>query len=392
MKKIHKILFVFLFVLTFFLVMPSSVFCHSAGDTVKFYNLTIGRYDENGNINFIRQKTANYNGKSLASLVKNNSKKTIILPKGTLNIDCALEVGDNTTIIAEGTTVYMTNPNKLIVNNKVDKTGYASTKNVTIKGGTWKIKDNEKAKRSTSTFRFAHASNINLLGCKIDTNYRSHAVELIACKNVTVDNCTLLAYGKQRKNSLEEALQIDLATKATAPNIAKRGSKYVKGQTCYNITVKNSTIRGSRGICANKTTTQKNKYIKKYHRNVTIINNNIIGTTSEAVALHNTAGMRVENNTITSKGKRLNSVYSIGLNIASFGKNNITRKYSNVIKNNTIKGGRQALLIYSYKGNKYGKTTIMNNKLYSKKGKKNAKKIKGCTKTVQKGNKLYKWR
>lgn len=339
----------------------------------------------------LMQKNAHANGAALNYLINNNEKKTILLPKGTCRTDRAIRPGSNTTIIAAGTTVYQTDPQNTLMIHDPTRTDQKSVQHVRVKGGTWKIAKNDKQLRSTSTFRFNFASDIQLSGCKILTNYRSHAVELIACKNVKVLGCKLITKGKPDPECLEEALQIDLSTKATAPSVAAFGSKFVKGQTCSDITVKNCTISGGRGICANKTDTEGGRYLGKYHRNIRIIGCKITGITSEAVALHNAVGVTVKDNTIISKGSRTDTVYSIGLNVALFKNNGISAKYKNVISGNTIKGGRQALYMGSYCDSKYGTTLIKNNKLYCKKGKANALLAKDCKKLTKNGNQCYKW-
>ncbi len=339
----------------------------------------------------LMQKDAHANGAALNYLINNDEKKTIILPKGTCKTDRTIRPGSNTTVIATGTTVFQTDPQNTLVIHEPTRTDYKSIQHVKFKGGTWKISKNEKQLRSTSTFRFNFASDITLDGCTIMTNYRSHALELIACKKVKVNNCKLISKGTPASDTLEEALQIDLSTKATAPSVAAYGSKFVKGQTCSDITVSGCTINGGRGICANKTDTEGGKYLGKYHKNITIVGCKVTGVTSEAVALHNAVGVKVKNNTIVSKGSRTDTVYTIGLNIALFKSNSISTKYKNVISGNTVKGGRQAIYMGSYAGNKYGTTVIKNNKLYCKKGKDNALAVKDCKKLVKSGNKTYKW-
>ena len=332
-----------------------------------------------------------YNGVALNNLITGNKKKKIRLPKGTWKTDRTIVPGSNTTIIATGTHVFQTDNQKNVIMHEPVSTDYKSLTNVKIKGGTWEIKDNKKQLRATSTFRFNFASGITLDGCTVLTNYKSHAVELIACKNIKVKGCKLIAKGKTISDSLEEALQIDISTKATAPSVAPYGAKFVKGQTCSDITVQNCTISGSRGLCANKTDTQGEKYLGKYHRNIKVIGCTITGMTSEAVALHNAVGLTVKNNTIISKGKRTDTVYTIGLNIETFKKNAISSKYRNTITGNTIKGGLHGLYIGAVAGNKFGPTTVKNNKIYCKKGKKNALSVNDCSKKSVKGNKLYKW-
>lgn len=362
-------------------------------------NRICGYRQSDGSILFKTSSTAQATGNDLHYLLSGNKKKTIILPRKKITIIRVLEIGSNTTLIANGATVYQKDKKKPLILNRCKKANYSAVKNIKIIGGKWYINGNKKNKRPTSTFRFAHAGNITLKNCSIDTNYRSHAVELIACKNVTVDKCKLLAKGKTISGSLEEALQIDIATRKTATTFKTSAKKYVNGQTCKNITVKNCTIRGSRGVCANRTDSENNKWLKKHHTNIKLINNTITGTTSEAVALHNAAGITVKNNKIYSKGKRTGTTYSIGLNIASFGKTNLTSKKKVTITGNTIKGGRQAIQVVTYKNtksgaygsHKFGTVIIKKNKLFCKRGKGNCILTKRCKHVKKSGNKNHKW-
>lgn len=359
------------------------------------HNRICGKKQKDGSIKFIPTKgNAFATGNDLFYLLSGNKKRTIVLPKKKISIQRVLMPGNNKTLIATGATIYQTDKNKTLVVSPVDLKTKKQTpvKNLKIIGGKWRIKGYATRKTATSTFRFLHSSNITLKKCDIQTNYKSHAVELIACKKVTVDGCKLIAVGKTKSDSLEEALQIDIATTDTTDNIL---AKYLKGQTCSNITVKNCVIKGSRGVCANRT----DKWLKKHHKNIKLIGNTITGVTSEAVALHNTAGITVKNNKIYSKGSRINTTYSIGVNIASFGKTSAISKKSVTVTGNTIKGGRQAIQVVTYKNttsgvygsHKFGKVTIKNNKLYCKKGKGNCILTKNCKSVKKSGNKLYKW-
>lgn len=337
---------------------------------------------------FVPSSDAAENGRALTSLLADDSKRTIVFPKsGKIQIDRVLWVGDNKTIIANDCTIIQTKSASPLILNTVDKTAYKSTRNVRIVGGTWKTVGNN----ANVAFRFAHSSNISLEGCTIPTNYQAHGIELIACKNVTVKNCTVLANGKASDTSLEEAIQIDVASPATAPSCASAGAKYANGQTCENITVKNCTIRGSRGICCNFTDTSDKKYINKFHKNIKIIGNTITGTSSQAVALHNTVGFTVKNNKITTKNNRYTLSYSDGLSIAMFGSFADSAKYKNSIINNTIKGGRHCIYMSSSTGSRFGATTVKSNQLYCKKGTDNAIKIEKCTKLVSSKNGKHQW-
>lgn len=276
--------------------------------------------------------------------------------------------------------------------NKATRTNYKSVRNFTVDGGIWK--NTSKNGYMTSMVQFSHSQNITIKNAKIYCNYKGHAIELIACKNVTIDNCTLIPLGKCPKNNVEEQLQIDIATPKTAPTVGNCGQKFVKGQTCQNITVQNCTITGGRGVCANYASTEK-KYQTKFHKNIVLRNNKITGISSEGVALFNVMGATVENNTIISKSKRKGTAYSVGLHIAMFGKAPGKMKSAVYkVNKNTIKGGRQGFYVYSHSSSKFGKVTAKNNKCYASAGKDKAISVtnNSVTKIALSKNKSYKWK
>ena len=350
--------------------------------------MEVGSRQDDGSILFKVQKSAALNGRALCRLVEGNAKRKIVLPKKKINIERVLHVGNNKTIIATGATIFQTKRRTPIILNNCKKTNYNSLKNLTINGGTWQIKDNAKAKSkekdATITFRFAHAQKITIKNARVDTNYVCHAIELVACKNVTVYNCKLEAKGKVCDDQEAEALQIDIATKKNAPAIASQGKKFVKGQVCKNITVEKCVIKNARGISTNR----DDKWLGKYHSNVKVIGCTITGKVTEALCLHNVMGVTVKDNKTYSYGG--DSQRNSGCIFMNFGKNGQTVKYANVFSGNTFKGGGHGLLIKS-KSSKHGKTTITNNKLYAKAGKGAALSVSNCTKVIKKKNKSYKW-
>ena len=208
------------------------------GDVVVVNGIEIGVKQKDGSVLLNVSKDAAANGRVINAALGDNKKRSIVIPARTFKIDRAIWIGSNKTVKAKGATIYQTVPESPIIIHACKKTDYKSLENVTINGGIWKSKNNEKATKPTSTFRFNHAGNITIKNASVDTNYVSHAIELVACKNVRIYNCKLLAKGKQKNDIYAEPLQIDIATKATAPTVASYGSKYVNGQVCKNITVK----------------------------------------------------------------------------------------------------------------------------------------------------------
>lgn len=270
------------------------------------------------------------------------------------------------------------------------KTNYASVKNVTVDGGTWK--NVEKDGLHGSMIQFSHGQNITLKNLDVSCNYDGHAMELIAVKDVLVDHCTVKALGQCAADCREEQIQIDIATPATAPKVAAAGARFVQGQTCQNITIKNCTVLGARGVCANFTKTENGKYLNKFHKNIVIQNNNIEGRSAEALALFNVIGATVTGNKIITKNENVGESYSVGLHAAIFGK--APKSMGSAvftINSNVIKGGRQGMLFWSHSSSKFGRLVAKKNKCYARSGKEQAYQINHVKKQQISGNKKYKW-
>lgn len=365
----------------------------SAADAEYIYlsGKKIARVKENGSVVLINQKDPHLNGRAINYLLNNDKRLTLVFPPERIETDRGMTLGSNKTILATGATIYQVNPQKQIINNNCTKLNYRSIENISITGGRWEIADNARMLRDTSTVRFNHGQNIKLSNMTVMTNYRSHGVEIIACRNMTLSGCKVIAEGTPSATCLEEAVQIDLASKATAPTVAQFGEQYVQGQTCYNITVQNCTIKGGRGLCCNKTATENKRFYNCYHKNIVVTGCDITGVTSEALCMHNTYGVTVKNNVIRSLGTRLDKTYSIGLNVASFGNVNCTSMPNNII-GNTVYGGLYGICVRAQEGSTvFGTTNVKNNTIYCKKGTKNCKYVKNCRSYTASGNKVYKW-
>ncbi|MDE5864836.1 MAG: right-handed parallel beta-helix repeat-containing protein, partial [Lachnospiraceae bacterium] len=281
---------------------------------------------------------------------------TVTLVSGeTYNLSKSISLKSGWEINAKGATIYC--PGALF-KHSLSKTNYGSLKNVTIKGGKW-LTTIPEGFRSTS-IHFTHAQNIKLLNMTIKTtNYQGHAIELVACKNVTIQNCKILPKGKPGKKSVEEQIQIDIATGTTYPAIA--GTEYANGGICKNIKIIKCTVKGNRAVCANFSP-KESKYLGKFHSDITIKNCKLTGMTSEALALFNTSSATVTGNTIITNAPLSRESYSVGCHFHLFGNNSASEKGKITVSNNTIKGGRQALYFYSHSSAKYGTAIIKNNK------------------------------
>ncbi len=369
----------------------------AASKTVKYKGKTIAKYNKSGQMVFIPSKNSSTNYKNLNHLMSGKKKKTIVIPKGsTVKLGGVLKPGNNTTIIATGAKVIGKKKSNVIFaapNKKL--------KNLSIIGGTWRSVD--KNGRTGSLFAFSYVTNLVMDGVDCNANYKGHAIEIIACKNVTIKNCTVAAIGSNPSKCLEEQIQIDLATKKTAPKIAEFGKKYVKGQTCENVYILNNTVTGARAVGVNWTDSEKGKWRNKFHKNVVIKGNTLTGTTSEALAYFNTVGGEISGNTIITNATRTdgNSSYTIGIHVAIMGIAPESMADSTLtISNNTGYGNRNGIHFKAYFNSnetkclsQLGYVTVTGNTVYCKKGKKKAivQVKQSCRKLTQSNNNLHTW-
>lgn len=360
---------------------------------ITYKGTKIARLKSDGKAYYIDQKDPKQNSRALNALMKGSTERTVVLPQGDLKLSTGIDFGSNKTLIASGTNVIQTDPQKQLVKNPCTKTNYNSLKNVTIDGGTWYITDNEKMLRDTSTIRFNHGQNITIKNCTVYTNYRSHGIEIIACRDVDILNCTVKCEGTPVDGRREEAVQIDIATAKTAPTCKDDSGKFVAGQTCRNITIDGCTITGARALVCNRTDSENNKWRNNMHHNIVVKNCKLTGVTAEGLVLNNVQGFDVINNTIISKNKDTSTNFSAGLSAMLFGQDKDGGTYKNHIRGNTIKGGKMALLMTAYSGVSatYGSTSIKNNKLYCRKGANYAMTARNISKLSKPGNTTYKW-
>jgi hypothetical protein len=294
-----------------------------------------------------------------------------------------IPAGRNITINAEGATIII---DKGAVSNAEFTTGgYGAISGLTINGGTWKSSNSNGG--TTSAFKIAQGQNITLRNMIIEcSNAGSHSVEIIACKNVVVENCKISPIGSS--NGKEEQLQIDLASPATAGNVLSGGG--LDGSTCQNVQIINCEVTGNRGIGINADVKNakgagkkdKGKYQNKYHKNITISGCTITGNKAEGLMAYNIIGLKVNGNKITSKASAKKANYSSGIHVLNQGKGG---KMTVTIKNNTVEGGKQAIFVGS-NGAKIKKATVTNNTVTNH-SKNEAVGVVGCKASTVKGNK-----
>jgi pectate lyase len=182
---------------------------------------------------FVPTGDAHLDWKNLEGLVEGSQRKVINIKSGSnFQIDAPLHPGSNTTINATGSTITVIRHHGKIQNlvyPHPKSTKYDAIKNLTLKGGKWR--SSEKGGYKGGLIAIAHGTNITLDGIDVNANWNGHAVEIMACKNVTIKNSKIWSIGKLSPTCKEEALQIDLTTKKSTPQVWRYGSKYAKWQT-----------------------------------------------------------------------------------------------------------------------------------------------------------------
>lgn len=300
----------------------------------------------------------------------------------TFYLASPIHMKSNKTINATGATVIA--ENEIIVTD-LNCTGYSNVRNVTIKGGTWDCSSSGGYNRSSIVF--VHGSNIKLRDMTIrHASYDGHALEIVACKDVLVDNVTIKPRGASRKTE-ETMVQVDIATDATYPRA--KGTKFSNGAVCKNVTISNCDIVGNRAV-ATGYDYKKQGFINKAHANIKLINNKITSMNAEGVFLPNVKNATVKGNTIISKCKKYSNFKSIGVHYLLAGK---VKGATLLCTGNKIKGGLHAVRAHTLTSKKIKKATIKKNNLYCKKGKSKAIRAdkKRVLHVVTSGNKKHKW-
>ncbi len=394
MRKLKKILLSTILALTvstafFASTSGTRTVTAASGTTVKWKGKVIA-YQTGSVYNFVPRGSAADNRRALNSLMEGNKKKVINI-NHNIHIDTYLRPGNNTTINAGRHTI---TSDKGVIINDPTAASYSNFKNLTINGGIWK---NSSSKGLDGTMmRISYASNISINNATVYANYKGHGIELISCSNVVVNHCTLKARGSCPKTCVEEQLQIDLSTPTTAPGLYRLSKKLCNGTPCKNITVKNCTVQGGRGICANFANAgNESKYRRagNYHSNIRIEKCTVTGISAEAVALFNTKSATVKNCRITAKTPTSRSYYSVGLAVAYAKGSAPKANTKNVISltNNTVKGGLQGIFVRSNVSQKLGTVIVSGNTVYAKKGKSKAIRVSSAKKTKITKNKTGKW-
>ncbi len=305
----------------------------------------------------------------LGSVLASDSPKKIIL-RGTINLSRRHPVGSNTEIDATDATINSASNGDGCLTNNIDSGNYDAVKNIVIRGGSWKHQSGFKK----TMMLFAHASDIRIENVTADCDYSGHCIELIACQNAVIKDCSLKmnqpGITTSPAGNEDEPLQFDHANKVTAPTIP---SEYKNNHACKNMQVIHCTLSGGRGLCSGHCGDDESAQ-NIYHYSIVVQNSNITGESSEALALFNVVACEVTGNTI--KTITPDTTYrSDGMCIRIPEKSTAPTDMSRstiTIRNNKVYGGRCGIIVNSLSASNFGKVVITGNTVYYKGDAKNA--------------------
>jgi parallel beta-helix repeat protein len=215
------------------------------------------------------------------------------LPGCTYLLHSYLNPPSGTKIYADQATIKLKSYKTGIMNDLDDRKG-AYTDGIEIFGGDWQMYYIKKPDGWSTAFRFIHAKNISMKNMKVVSNYSCHIVELIACQNVLIDNCTLeMAPNSLYPDAKNEAIQLDFASNEKNARPVYRDLK-----PCENVTITNNALKFYRGVATNVRSGEGGREYKIKYKNIVISGNTITSTRGCGLYMTNVENLTMENNTL----------------------------------------------------------------------------------------------
>ena len=311
---------------------------------------------------------ADGNSCRLQDVLATNENKKIVL-KGTIQFSERYRVGSNTQIEATGATIYSGSNGDGCLTNTVSGVNYNSVSNIIIRGGTWKKKSGY---HEHAMMLLVHANNIRIENITEECAYTGHCVELVACQNVVVKNCNLQMKG-EIAGKQDEPLQLDHANEKTAGSITNlktsslSNKDVLNNNPCKNIQIIGCTLQGERGLCSGHCSSDVTP-ASKFHYNVVVQNNTIIGQKFEALALYDVVGCDVSGNVIKSRSSLMDYTSDgMCVRIPEGEKAPSAMSTSTImIRNNIVFGGRSGIIVNTQSASDFGNVVITGNSVYYK--------------------------
>lgn len=150
-----------------------------------------------------------------------NGGATIRVPKGIYKLSSTLHMGRNTTLLSEAGVVYKRDHKGSLLDNGLGVThntkGYDGNGNINIDGGIWEGNSIEHY----CAFNFlslGNAEGVSIKNAFFLDGVRAHAMDISACRNVSIENCMFLGFSKSlgleddhlgADRAYAEAIQLD---------------------------------------------------------------------------------------------------------------------------------------------------------------------------------------
>ena len=161
---------------------------------------------------------------------------------------------------------------------------YEGTNNIHVKGGTLLHNGNETPR---NMFLLFHARNIKFENVTFKNIVASHALDLVGCENVIVENCKFLGYDHSKSNEkFREVIQIDCAVKTGAgldESLYPIDSLCFDGTRTRNVLIENCIFDKSDTLPAPHNCIGTHSQVEKplqgdlRSNNIKILNNTFIG-------------------------------------------------------------------------------------------------------------------
>ncbi len=220
----------------------------------------------------------------------------IILADGEFRIDGTLNIYSNTFLEMTGTTLIRDHSRSesmlKVGNSSEENTSYNGYGNITINGGTFDGWDNKMTPSTSNLLRMGHSRNILISNVTFTDNTNSHCIEIGACKDVTIKNCTFKDQYLFNKTNASEAIQLDALEKHSFPLY-----ELYDGTSCRNITITECNFQNvTRAIGSHSVILDKNGY----YRNINITNNSFSGIKEYAIVSLCWINSTISNNVISN--------------------------------------------------------------------------------------------
>lgn len=235
-------------------------------------------------------------------IAKTQGYLKLFVPAGTYNVSNRIRIYKNTTIVmdAAATIKRAGEVGDIFINGEYGNPnysyGFSGDGNITIEGGCIDTNGFSKSPSGgTCALQLAHADNIRINKVKFKNNYRSHFIELNACKNVKIQDCEFVNHMFEGIGGYE-AIQIDMSY---ADGFHPFGSW--DDTPCNDITIENCKFRdGWRGVGSHysKYYGDKEQNGRVFHTNINILNNNFENMIDNAINCESYIDSKILGNSI----------------------------------------------------------------------------------------------